>query len=98
MNLDLQIVTLGISFLYGIFFSVCLDINYHFFLIGNKWYKVLISFVFIIANVLLYFIILKKYNHGILHIYGIISIIVGVLIEHFISKKIYILFTKNKNK
>ena len=98
MDLNIQLVTLLISFLYGIFFSICLDINYHFFRSGDKWYKILLSFVFIIVNVLLYFILLKKFNNGILHMYGVFAIIIGVLLEHFITKTINRLFTLLRHK
>ncbi len=87
MNLNMQINTLLASFLYGIFFSRMLDINYRFIYNSKKIYRIVISFLFIILNVLIYFIILLHVNNGILHNYGILAVVLGVLFDHFIVNK-----------
>lgn len=98
MSLDIQVLTLLVSFLFGIFFSFELELNYKFIYNKNKFIKIFSSFLFIITNVLIYFILLKKVNYGIFHPYTIISIIIGVFAEHYIhvliSKKLTILLKK----
>ena len=93
MNIKLQITTLLFSFLYGIFFSFFLSLNYKFIYSDKKILKTIISFLFIIVCVLLYFIILKKINYGIFHVYEILMIILGFVLENLIVS-----FCANKKK
>jgi hypothetical protein len=90
MSLKLQIISLIVSFLYGIFFSIFLNINYKLIYNDNKIYKIVGTFIFIIINVLLYFLIMEKINNGIIHIYCLISILLGYLIQNLIKR----IFTK----
>ena len=85
MDIKIQITTLLVSFLYGIFFSLFLSLNYKFIYSNKKIIKTTISFLIVIVSVLLYFIILKKINYGIFHIYEILSIIFGFIIENWLS-------------
>ena len=84
MTLIVQIKSLVFSFLFGILFSFLISIC------EKKLYKVRIRYqiinscLFCIINALVYFIILKKINNGIIHVYFILSIIVGVIFEHVI--------------
>lgn len=93
MNIKLQIITLLFSFLYGIFFSFFLSFNYKFIYSDKRIFKIIISFLFIIVCVLLYFIILKNINNGIFHIYEILMIILGFVLENLIVR-----FIANKKK
>ena len=93
MNIKLQITTLLFSFLYGIFFSFFLSLNYKFIYSDKKILKTIMSFHFIIVCVLLYFIILKKINYGIFHVYEILMIILGFVLENLIVR-----FIANKKK
>lgn len=93
MNIKLQITTLLFSFLYGIFFSFFLSLNYKFIYSDKKILKTIISFLFIIVCVLLYFIILKKINYGVFHVYEILMIILGFVLENLIVR-----FIANKKK
>lgn len=77
MNLGTQILSLIVSFLFGILFSICTDLNYRFLFSKKKIVKVIITIVYIIDFTLLYFLILKYLNNGILHYYFIIFIIIG---------------------
>jgi len=85
MNIKLQIITLVVSFFYGIFFSFFLSLNYKFIYSDKKIFKTIISFLVVIINALLYFIILRKINYGIFHIYEILALILGFIIENWIS-------------
>lgn len=85
MNIKLQIITLVFSFLYGIFFSFFLGLNYKFIYSDKKIFKTIISFLVVIISVLIYFIILKKINNGIFHIYEILCIILGFIFDNWIK-------------
>lgn len=84
MNIKLQITTLLFSFLYGIFFSFFLSLNYKFIYSNKIIFRTVISFLVVVVSVLLYFIILKKINYGIFHIYEVLMIILGVIVENII--------------
>lgn len=86
MILKFQLITLLFSFLYGIFFYILLRLNYK-FLYNNKL-SLIIDLLFILDNVLLYFIILKKINNGIFHPYLVIMLILGYLSSNYVDKKI----------
>lgn len=98
MSLNIQINTFIASFLFGLFFGIELRLNHKFIYQSNKTYKILTTFFFVIVNVLIYFIILKKVNYGILHIYAILAIIIGFLVEHFGMKYLLDIFAKKQKK
>lgn len=50
-------------------------------------YKLVINILFILNNVLLYFIVLKKINNGIIHFYFILMILFGFLTIKFVFEK-----------
>lgn len=92
--LNIQIKTLLFSFLFGIFFSVFLNINYKLIYNNKKFYRIITSFIFVMINVIIYFIILRKINNGILHIYSIFMIILGFIFENIVKKYIIGIFVK----
>ncbi len=77
MDYKTQIFCLVISFIYGIFFSMCANINYKYLFAQRISYKILFNVVFILDIVLLYVLIIYKINNGIFHIYFIIMIALG---------------------
>jgi len=98
MDLKTQIITLLFSFGYGFLFSFFLHINYKFIYNNKIFIKVITSFLFILINILMYFIILKKINYGIIHIYYLIVIIIGFILELFVFKKINNIIAKKIKK
>lgn len=83
MILSLQIKTITISFLYGIYFSFIIFLNYKLTYKLKKIYNILITFFVVFFNTLLYFIILLNTNNGIIHIYGLIAMLSGCLLEQY---------------
>lgn len=89
MSLKLQIISLIVSFLYGIFFSFLLNINYKIIYNNKIIIKIIGTFLFIIFNSLLYFYLLLKINNGIVHIYLLLSLLVGFILGNIkIFKKV----------
>lgn len=80
MNLRIQIVSLFFSFVFGIIFSICTNLNYRFLFTKNIYCKIIITFIYILDFTLLYFILLQKINNGIIHIYFFLMIGIGYLV------------------
>lgn len=83
MPLHEQIATLFASYLFGIFFSLFLSINYHIIYESKKIIRIAGTFLFVSFTVMVYFILLQKINHGILHPYSLLVILCGILTEHY---------------
>lgn len=77
MILKVQVISLIISFLYGILFYVT---TYKY-----KYYRKIFLIVFL--DTLIYFYTLIKVNNGIIHIYMLLMIILGyILIRKILNK------------
>lgn len=81
MDIKVQIISLLISFIYGVFFSNMIKINYNLIKIKNNIIKNIVTFIFILSLSLIYFIVLYKINNGIIHSYFVISLILGFIFE-----------------
>lgn len=92
MVLGVQVISLLISFAYGIFFYLTLEINSRFIYCSNLFVRIVYSFVFVIFHTLLYFLILMYINNGYVHIYFLLCIIFGYLM----CKVVYKRFVKKK--
>ena len=88
MSLEVQIQSLIYSFVFGIFFSYTINLNYRYLFSSTKVFKIIINFLFILVHVLLYFILLKMINSGVLHIYFLLVMLIGVLFGHYYSKRL----------
>ncbi len=95
MELELQIQSLIFSFVYGMFFSLLLNLNYHIVVNVNNWYKIILSFLFVVATVLVYFIIIRLINDGIIHFYFLLVFLCGVFIA---ERKTYVIRRKCQKK
>ena len=86
MKLNIQLYSLGFSFLYGGIFYFLLDLFNNF----NKKNKIILSIlsslIFVIFCSLSYFICLLYINKGYLHVYFLVFILVGYLFVSFIMK------------
>ena len=93
MVLIIQIKSLIFSFFFGIILYFIIN-SCEKFLYGNKKvYNILSAFLISILSCLLYFILIKKINNGIIHLYFVLVIILGYFIcyklklwNHFFKK------------
>lgn len=99
MNVKIQILSMIISFLYGILIFVTNKVNRK--LNSSSFIlKLLIDTLYVFIIVILYIIIMYKVNNGIFHIYFIILMLIGYVLMSNVVKflnnrlKIY----KNKCK
>lgn len=88
MELNIQILSLGVSFLYGIIFYILLEINSKFLYSSSKIIKILFSFVFVMFNSLLYFFILLKINNGYIHLYFFLCLLLGYFLCKVLMKRL----------
>lgn len=93
MNLHVQILLIIYSLLYGIVFSACLEMNYKYIYKQKRIPKYILSFLFIVNFVFLYFIVLRRINNGILHFYSFIFVGIG-----FVLAQVLINYLDKKHK
>ena len=86
MELSVQLQVLIVSFVYGILFSYLIKVQYKFLFDSKRFYKILITFLFVFDNCLLYFLILRKINNGVFHIYFLLMLVVGYLFGCYLIK------------
>lgn len=98
MELKLQIISLVFSFVYGIVFSICTNLNYRFLFSRNIIFKIFFTFVFILDFALLYFLLIMKINQGIVHNYFLLSIGFGFILTFIVfNERLNIFKKKVKN-
>lgn len=86
MQLNIQISLIIFSILYGIFFSLFLDLSYKLLHNKNKIIKYVSTIICIIISVYIYFKGIQKISYGIFHIYSLLLIITGFILENIIHK------------
>ena len=86
MDLQVQIITLLFSFVYGIFFYLFARVNYKIIYHDKKLIKLLGTFLVVMISVLLYFVLLLKINYGAFHPYCLFVLLLGFYIEMRIAK------------
>ena len=95
MKLDIQIYSFIYSFMFGIIFYFLLDIFNKLVDKLNKVLKFFVSIIFILLIGCIYFLGLLFINNGVIHIYFLLSILVGYI---FAYKKILSWFTLLRKK
>lgn len=88
MSLSLQIKTIIVSILFGVYFSIFLSISYNILYHKKELVKIIFTPILIVLNALLYFFIIKKINYGVFHIYEILCIILGYVLQILVAKLI----------
>lgn len=87
MNAKIQILSLGISFIYGIIFFYLSKLNNSIIKDKKRLYRSIITILYMCNIVLLYIIIIFKINNGKFHIYFFFMIILGFIIGLNIQKR-----------
>ena len=95
MKLNIQIYSFIYSFFFGCCFYFLLDLFNKLVSKLNIVFKVILSFVFVILMASIYFLISLFINNGIVHIYFLLSILIGYL---FIYKILIYLLTHLRRK
>jgi len=87
MDLSVQLQVLTVSFVYGILFSYLIKFQYKFLFNSKLFYKILITLLFVFDNCLLYFLILKRINNGVFHIYFLFMLVIGYLFGYYLVNR-----------
>ena len=88
MNLEIQLQSLIFSIIFGMFFALMFNLFYRVLFRGKIVFRLITNFIFVIANALLYFLLLKIINNGIIHLYFIIMLFLGFFIGNKKTKVI----------
>ena len=100
MSVDIQIICIIVSFLYGIFIKICNLINSTLIKNNNKYINIIFNVIYMYILVILYIILIYKINKGIFHIYFIIMILLGYILMSkyvkFIINSIKLIFKYRK--
>lgn len=88
MNIILQIKSLAFSFLFGFFFAFFISFFYKLIYNKSNLVRLISSLILVLSGTFLYFIILNKINNAIFHIYEILSIILGYIVEILLNSYI----------
>lgn len=80
----MQLLSFIFSFGYGIIVSYFYNLNYNFIYKSSILYKIVINFLFCINMGLIYFLLMRVINNGVIHIYFVMSFLGGFLL--FINK------------
>ena len=87
MNLEIQIITLVVSFVYGIFLSLFIRVNYKIIYNEKLTIKIIGTSLVVLNSGLLYFFIFKKINYADFHIYCLLVLTLGFCMGNFIVKR-----------
>lgn len=96
MNIDIQVKSIIFSFAFGLFFSFLLKFIYKLQKDKYRVIKILTNLLFAIDSALIYFIIMRKINSGIIHQYFILSTLLGVVTYNIILNRLKFTFKFNK--
>ena len=88
MSLDIQIVGLLISLMYGIAYSAFIGFNYKMLFNTKLYIKIISSLIVVLLGILIYFLILKNVISGEFHIYFLFMILFGCLIENLFVNRL----------
>ena len=87
MVLKIQVISLIVSFCYGIFFYITLELSSKILYMSNLLVRVMATLLFVLFHTLLYFLLLMKINYGYIHIYFFLSILLGYVMCKVIYKR-----------
>ena len=88
MDLKVQLFSFFVSYFYGMFFYLTLELNKKMLYSSKMFIKIVFSFLFVFFHTLFYFLFLMYINYGYIHLYFFINILLGYIICQMIYKKI----------
>ena len=88
MVLSVQMLSILISFCYGMFFYFSLELSIRIIYSNNFILKFFGTLLFVLFHAILYFLLLLRINNGYVHVYFFLCIFCGYLLCKVIHKKI----------
>ena len=104
MNHKIQLLSLLVSFIYGIFFFFTSLLNYKIIKKYKKTFKYIITFLYMLNIAIIYICLMFKVNNGNVHPYFILLVLCGFILGFKIKKvliknvKFYEYIVKRKKK
>ena len=98
MNNYIQLISLVISFIYGILFFFLTKIHFDIVEDLKSVYKHFLTVLYTLDMIIIYALILYKINDGYFHIYFIVLVLLGFLIGYLYNVKISQIIVKLKNR
>ncbi len=98
MNILTQIISIVISFIYGIIIHYLINISKKILNCNNKYMKIIYNLLFCLNCSLLYLIIMKEINKGSIKLIFILIIIFGYYFGKKIISNYVKLFIETRNK
>ncbi len=90
MNIYIQVISIFISFIFGVIFSILTNINYRYLFSRNRIFKIFFTVIYVLDGALFYFLIMKKINNGIIHVYFLLFVALGFIFGFTnLSKYVY---------
>ena len=88
MILKVQFFSLVYSFVFGLVFAFLVNFHYELLFSKKKWFQIIMNFIFVIDIALIYFLVLKMLNGGVLHFYFFLLMFLGFLISYVNTKSV----------
>lgn len=88
MILSTQIKSFIISFIYGIIYATLFNLNYKVLFFNKKSLIILTNIFFNFDIFLLYFLLLRMINNGVVHIYFLMLLLLGFVVGNKSTKKL----------
>ena len=104
MDYKIQLISLLVSFLFGVAFYFTSLLNYKIIKKYNNIFKYLITFVYMLNIAIIYICLLFKINNGNVHLYFILMVLCGFIFGLKIKKaliknvKLYEFVVKKRQK
>src|SRR5574344_1933701 len=95
IELNIQINSIILSLIYGIYLYKIIQFIKKILYSKNKFIKILSTILFVLINTIAYYFLLKKTNNMIIHPYFIISIILGIIMSNILYVKLIKLIVKH---
>lgn len=89
MILTTQIKLIIFSFIYGLYLAITLDLSHKFIYSSKRTVKIIYTVIYVLFNAIIYFYILELINHGILHYYSFLCIVIAFILENIIVNKYF---------
>lgn len=88
MTSIIQLYSLALSFVYGIFFCILSKLNFKIIDSMSRFLRYILTFLFVMDMVIIYIILIYKLNKGYFHMYFVLLVFCGYLIANILLKNI----------
>ena len=96
----MQLLSFIFSFGYGIIVSYFYNLNYNFIYKSSILYKIVINFLFCVNMSLIYFLLMRGSNNGVIYSYFVISFLISFVLfsgkYKYLRKLINVKLSKSK--